>query len=75
MDLALGLFFGTAAAISWKRVINSSHQVTRSKQRSKPCSHGHEKLMKHTAEFGTKVRESERQSTILFSLLGGYKSH
>lgn len=62
MNLAIGLFFGSAAAaLTWRRIImNSSDDGGRGRGRrrsfSKPCSHGHEKLMKHTEEFGKKVR-------------------
>jgi hypothetical protein len=52
--MALGLFAATAAAISVKRSFKSSPEPTR-RNLPKPCAHGHEKLVKHTGEFGTKV--------------------
>jgi hypothetical protein len=52
-SVALGLFAATAAAISVKRSLKSFEPTRRSLP--KPCSHGHEKLVKHTTEFGTKV--------------------
>jgi hypothetical protein len=50
---AVGLFVGAAAALSIKR--NSKPVEAKRQFVAKPCSHGHEKLVKHTEEFGKKV--------------------
>ena len=68
--MALGLFVGTAVALSVKRSMNSSSELTR-RNLSKPCAHGHEKLVQHTAEFGTKVRVFSFPLLMEFTSPGG----
>jgi hypothetical protein len=64
--LAVGLFVGAAAALAIKR--KSAPVEEKRQSLPKPCSHGHEKLVKHTDEFGKKVCFSCRWEILITPL-------